>query len=155
MISYQLPTWKANKRSMTTKSLTKASGWILAVFLQLCLVCLNSLTTDFVFKAFLRKEGLTKLYAGMLSHVLGEQSLEGEKRGKKSYLFIFLLQQKYLFIIKLTTIPICYLCPGQWNKRINSEDSMPAFNAMQKVFKHSVNYNSCFLVVWKKVKLVF
>lgn len=90
----------------------------------------------------------------MLSHVPGEQYFEGEKWGTKSYLLIFLLQQKYLFIIKLTIIPICYLYQGQWNECISSEDRMPAFNAMQKVFKHSVNYNNdfCFLVVWKKSK---
>lgn len=138
---------------MTTKSWTKESGQILAVLLQLCLVCLNSLITDFAFKAFLRKEGLTKLYVDMLSHVLGEQHFEGEKSGAKSYLLFFLLQQK-LFIIKLTIIPICYLCQGQWNECICSEDRTPAFNAMQKVFKHSVNYNnnSYFLVVLKKNK---
>lgn len=111
-----LPPQNTSKCGMTSKLLTKGSGQALAKLWLLCLVCFDSHTTDLAFKAFLRREDLTIQWLNYrqtcyIMHLV--KSLGGGVEEILYLLTIFLLQLKYVFIIKLTIIPICYLSQGQ------------------------------------------
>lgn len=118
--SFLLPPTPRNtsKCGVTSKLLTKGSGQILAKLGLLCVVCLNSHAINLAFKAFLRREDLTIQWLNYRQTCYFMHLVSNLRGGvgvwKKScyLLLIFLLQLKYVFIIQLTIIPICYLSQG-------------------------------------------